>query len=153
MLTMIAELQFFVGYPKTFAVPAYGIDLPILPTDASFNEQVPIWESSLECLLTDQRSGQRFFANALSNMAGEEIEKLVAQVCFGGWMGDPCVVLAIDLFHTHTNHCTFMYLMTPDLALKIAEWLRAQTAADWVVAAQPFKHIQVRAAPVKDAQP
>lgn len=153
MIHYIAELQLFVGYPKRCAIESFGSELPQLPADASLNELAPIWMTSVQCLLDDQRTGGRVLANILGEPSEETIEKVVGEVRFAGWGGDPCVALVISLFYTHTEHGTLMTKMTPELALRIADWVRERTAADWVVAVQPYKSIKVKSTAAGAAHP
>lgn len=144
MFDYLSLLQLFVGYPTRYAIPTYGDLLPLPKPDSGLNELVPVWDSSIQCLLDDQAAGGRYLADILGKLTGTKIDKVVAKVCVAGWEDDPCTGLLISLFRTKTHKGTLLYLMNEELALAIADWLRDATQARWVVAVQPFKNIRVR---------
>ncbi len=152
MFDYLSLLQLFVGYPTRYAISAYGDSLPLPKPDSSLNELMPVWDSSIQCLLDDQAAGGRYLADNLGKLTGTRIDKVVAEVCVAGWEDDPCKGLLISLFRTKTNKGTLLYLMNEDLALAIADWLREATHARWVVAVQPFKNIRVRSDAVRETR-
>ena len=135
----IFELLLYVGYPKRYAIPSFGDALPQLPPDASLNDQVPIWMASIQCLIDEQTT----FAAGISKATGLEVRKVVAQVRFAGWKDDACVALVIHLWHTNSKAGKLMPRFTAEMALRMCEWLRVATDADWVVAQNAGHKIQV----------
>jgi len=140
---MLGALQFHVVNPKRYAIPSYGGKLPAIGSDSSLDDQVPIWNASLQCLIDDARNGGRVLADAMGKAWGARVEHLGCDIGFGGWKGSVCPIFIIYMHRTILRDGGAMGGLNRGTARALAMWLCEQVDADYVVASNYHKGFAV----------